>query len=684
MRRSAQPRSLRPQPAPPGRRARALLALATSALLVLACGPEAVPPRDVEAPEADEAGFTAPTETTRRAQAAAAQALPLADPQDREDAQRGLVLRDPHATVAGPDGRPVWDTRAYAFQGERVPASVHPSLWRQARLNNHHGLYRVTEGVHQVRGYDLSNMTLNDGETGWIVVDPLTARETAAAALDLARRGLGQRPVSALIFTHSHIDHFGGVAGVLPADPEAAARIPIVAPAGFLEEATSENVLAGVAMSRRASYMYGRRLPRGERGHVDSGLGKSPAFGTLGLAPPTRIVDRTPTRLEIDGVDFVFQYAPESEAPAELTFYLPERRAFCGAEIVSHTMHNLYTLRGAKVRDALRWSGYIDEALELFGGEAEVVFASHHWPIWGNARLVDYLKKQRDTYKYIHDQTLRLANRGLTPREIAEELELPASLRPSFPNRGYYGTVRHNAKAVYQWYFGWYDANPARLDPLPPRENAQRYVEYMGGAEALLARARSSFEQGEYRWVATVLDHLVFAEPDNADARELLARAFDQLGYQAESAPWRDVYLSGAYELRHGLPDEPFSLGAAVDLLRRTPTLRFLEAMAARLDGPAAEGKELRVNFVFDDVDESYVLTLENAVLYPRRADPHPEAAATVHLTKELLVRLVAGQAGVRELVFSDELAVEGSRLELLSFFSLLEAPEPGFPIVTP
>ncbi len=652
---------------------------------LLACrGETPAPPPG--APEADALGHTAPTAATAAANRQVAEQLPLADAQDFEDARRGLLARDPNVVVpseADPGAPPIWDTAAYAFQDGAAPASVNPSLWRQAQLNNHHGLYQVTEGVYQVRGYDLSNMSLIEGESGWIVVDPLTAKETARAAFELVSRELGERPVVAVIFTHSHIDHFGGIQGVLAAQQADGSGLRVIAPAGFLEEATSENVLAGVAMSRRAAFMYGRHLARSERGHVDSGLGKSPAIGTIGLLAPTDVIDRTPTELVIDGVRFVFQYAPESEAPAELTFYLPDRRAFCGAEIVSHTMHNLYTLRGAKVRDALRWSGYIDEAIERFG-DAEVMFASHHWPMWGNARIVDYLEKQRDTYKYLHDQTLRLANSGYTPREIAEALELPDSLRPSFANRGYYGTVRHNAKAVYQWYFGWYDGNPANLDPLPPAEAATRYVDFMGGRDEVLRKARESFEAGEYRWAATVLDHLVFAEPEHAEARELLARAYDQLGYQAESGPWRDVYLSAAYELRHGRPEGDFSLAGALELLRRTPMQRFLESLATRLDGRAAEGRRMTLNFVFTDIDESYVLTLDNSVLHPRRADPDPGADVTIRITKDLLLRLFVGQAGVRELVFSDELDVDGSRLDLLAFLSLLELPDSNFAVVTP
>jgi alkyl sulfatase BDS1-like metallo-beta-lactamase superfamily hydrolase len=658
--------------------------LALAALLgLVACEPGAPRRPTTWAPDADSRGHTAPTARTAEANAAILDQLPLGDAQDFEDARRGLVASDADVVVARAAGGTVWNTGDYAFVAGEAPPSVHPSLWRQAKLNGLHGLFEVAPGIHQVRGYDLSNMTLIEGKTGWILVDPLTSAETASAALALARRHLGNRPISAVILTHSHVDHFGGVAGVLP---QAAARrraVRIVAPAGFAHEATSENVLAGVGMARRASLMYGMPLSRSERGHVDTGLGKEPARGRMGLVLPTELVKRTPQEMEIDGVRFVFQYAPESEAPAELTFYLPDAKAFCGAEIVSHTMHNLYTLRGAKVRDALRWSGYIDEAIDLFS-DAEVVFASHHWPVWGNSHVLEYLEKQRDTYKYIHDQTLRLANSGYTPQEIAETLELPESLRASFANRGYYGTVRHNAKAVYQWYFGWYDGNPAHLDPLPPAEAGAKYVEFMGGAEEVRRKAQEAFERGEYRWVATVLNHLVFAEPDDAEARELLARAYDQLGYQSESGPWRDVYLTGAHELRNGVEQAGIELAAAVDVLRQVPMERFFDSMAARLDGPKAQGKETTINFVFSDLDESHVLTVENAVLHHERRDPDPGAEATIRLTRDFFLRLAMRQVGLREAIFSEELEVDGSRVALLSFFSLLEAPNETFAIVTP
>jgi alkyl sulfatase BDS1-like metallo-beta-lactamase superfamily hydrolase len=562
----------------------------------------------------DADGHTAPTAATLSANAAVQEQLDFQDRQDFEDATRGLIASDPSLQAINEQGVTVWDMPAYDFIGTQAPDSVNPSLWRQAQLNNIHGLFEVAHGIYQLRGYDLSNMTIIQGNTGWIIVDPLTAEETAAAAIRFARQHLEPLPIVAMIFTHSHIDHFGGVFGVLTSEGVQAENIRIIAPEGFMEEATSENVIAGPAMSRRAMYMYGKQLARSERGHVDSGLGKSPAFGTFGLLEPTEIIDHTPQAVDIDGIEFVFQNAPGSEAPAELTFYLPKWKAFNGAEVTSHNMHNLYTLRGAKVRDALRWSNYIDESIGLFP-EAEIYLASHHWPIWGKGRIKIFLEEQRDVYKYIHDQTVRMFNQGLTPGEIAEQLELPETLQTSFYNRGYYGTTRHNARAVYQEYLGWYDGNPAKLNPLPATEAAARYVDLAGGSEALMHKAQAAFDSADYRWVAELLNHLVFADTDNQAAKALLAETYDQLGYQAESGPWRDVYLSAAYELRHGAPEQGLNIASMEDVLRATPVQRFFDSMAVRLNGPEADGVELKVKFVFTDLGESYLLTVGNSVL---------------------------------------------------------------------
>jgi alkyl sulfatase BDS1-like metallo-beta-lactamase superfamily hydrolase len=624
-------------------------------------------------------GNTPATETTIRANAAVSKELNLADQQDFDDASRGLIAAPNALTVAGPNNSTVWDLSSYDFIQGEAPDTVNPSLWRQAKINNHHGLFKVTDGVYQLRGFDISNMSIIEGNSGWIIVDPLTTRETAAAATAFAREHLGDKPVSAVIFTHSHIDHFGGVLSVLGAGQ----ATEIYAPVGFMEESTSENVLAGTTMGRRSMYMYGSQLEHSARGHVDTGLGKGPAFGSPGIMAPTHIIDATGEQLAIDGVQFIFQNAPGSEAPAELTFYLPQLKAFCGAEVVSRTMHNLYTLRGAKVRDARKWSNYIDQAITMFP-DAEVYFGSHHWPLWGNATIMDFLKKQRDGYQYIHDQTLRLASQGYTPREIADTLQLPAALRSNFSNRGYYGTLKHNAKAVYQFYFGWYDGNPANLDPLPPAEAATHYVEMMGGADNILKKAQADFDKGEYRWVAELLNQLVFAQPDNQAAKSLLAQTYDQLGYQAESGPWRDVYLTGALELRQGAPKRGLGIANAIDLIDKTPVDQFFELMAAMLNGPKAEGKNYTLNIEFADLGKTYVLQLENSVLRPREGNPAADANATVRITHPLFVKMLTGNAGIRDILFSDDVSVQGSKLDLLQFFALLDRPNEVFDIVTP
>jgi len=645
-------------------------------LLLLACGAEEPPPAAVDDASS---GHVAPTEHTTRANAAVLSQLPFEDERDFADARRGFLAAREDPVIRDARGREVWNLDDFAFETGDAPPSVNPSLWRQAKLNAIHGLFEVGEGIYQVRGYDLANVTFVAGATGWIVIDPGTTVETGRAALELANQHLGARPVTGLVYTHSHIDHFGGARGVLP-DP---AGVPVLAPEGFLEEAVSENVLAGTAMARRASYMFGFLLHRGARGHVDAGLGKASTPGIFSLIPPSRIVDATPTEIIVDGVRLVFQNTPGAEAPAEMMIYLPERRALCGAENVSHVLHNLYTLRGAKVRDALRWAGYLQETLRLFG-DAEILFASHHWPTWGNQRIVEHITKQRDVYKYLHDQTLRLANHGLTPLEIAERMELPPSLAGDFATRGYYGTVSHNAKAVYQHYFGWFDGNPTRLHALPPEEAGRRYVEFMGGADALLEKARTSYEAGDYRWVAMVVDHLVFAEPGNREARELLAAAYDQLGYQAESGPWRGFYLTGAKELRQGVDELPFETAGAAEIVEAMPTSLFFDALAVRLNGPKAAGEDVVLNFTFSDLGENHVVWLENAVLHHEQAPAREDADATLRLTREAWNRIVLKQATLPKELLSGAIDVDGSRLALLGFFALLDDFEPAFPIVTP
>jgi len=611
-----------------------------------------------------------------------AQTLDLADRQDFADAARGLIAR-PHGTVRNADGSVLWDYDRFDFEKGDAPPSVNPSLWRQAQLNNHIGLFKVADGVYQLRGFDLANITLIEGKTGWIVVDALTSRETAAAAMAFARTHLGARKVSALVFSHSHIDHFGGALGVISGAEAAARKIPIVAPEGFLEAATSENILLGPSMGRRAAWMYGFRLPASPTGLVGEGLGKGVALGSVGILPPTVTVSGTPQAMTLDGVEFVFYYAPDTEAPAEMAFYLPQKKALCAAEVLSHTLHNLYTLRGAKVRDALRWSNAIEAFIERFG-DAEILFGQHFWPVWGNARVLAFMKTQRDAYRYIHDQTVRMVNAGMRPDAIADTLKLPPSLARVFWNRDYYGTVRHNARAVYQLYVGWFDGNPANLDRLPRADAARRYVALMGGVDTVIAAARAAYDGHEYRWAAELLNHAVFADPGSTEAKALLARTYEQLGFVAESGPWRNVYLTGAYELRNGPPEKGIDRSTVLDMLEWTPIERFLDAMAAGLNGPRAEGTTFRINLVISDTGESHLLWIENAVLHHRKAPPAADADATLMLTKKLFLKMMTGSAKLKDLLLGDELKTSGSRVDLVRFFALFDRAEGKFPIVTP
>lgn len=665
----------------PSFRSTSLLAL--SALLAAACAESPSAPGSPATGPATNQGFTAPSEYTIAANAAVADALDLDDPADAIDATFGRIAQEDEVVIRDAAGRIVWDTRSYAFLKGDAPTSVNPSLWRQEKLNNEHGLFEVKDGIYQVRGYDLANMSIIEGETGWILVDPLGSQETAAAAMTLVREHLGEKPIRAILFTHSHLDHFGGIGGILSGDPEQDRAIRLIAPAGFVTEATSENILAGTAMGRRAAFMYGFGLERSPRGHIGSGLGKEPARGTFGIAIPTESIDHTGQKLTIDGVDFVFQYTPESEAPAEFLFHLPQKNALFGAEVVSRNMHNILTLRGAKTRDALKWSGYIDETIRLFP-QSDVLVNSHHWPVRGREAIRSYLEGQRDTYKFLHDQTLRLANEGMTPREIGDALELPESLGRNFANRGYYGTTSHNARAVYQHYFGFYDGNPANLNPLPPVQEGKRFVAAMGGAATVLAEGQRAFDKGDYRWAARVLNHLVFADPQRDDARTLLAATYDQLGYQAESGPWRDVYLTAALELRTREPAAIIDIAGATDMLKAIPITGFFDAMAVRIDADKITDEDLVFNFIFTDLGETHVVEVKNSVLNHRQADAVTDADATIRLTRDFWLGLASGKAGLREMVFSDEFEVEGSRFALLSFLASLTAPAGDFAIVTP
>ncbi len=617
--------------------------------------------------------------------------LPFSDQADFTAARRGRIAALPDSEIRNAEGEVIWDMAGYeAFmQSETAPDTVNPSLWRQERLNNITGLFEVTPRIHQIRGFDLSNMTIIEGNTGLIIIDPLVAAETAAAGLALYHEHINQKPVVAVIYSHSHVDHYGGVKGVTSDADVASGKARIYAPNGFLEHAVSENVYAGNAMSRRALYMYGALLPKSADGQVGTGLGKTTALGTVTLIAPTDLIgaqgEATETR-SIDGVEIEFQLTPGTEAPAEMNLYFPQFKALCMAENASHTMHNVLTIRGAQVRDTRQWSRYLDEALRSYGERADVLFAQHHWPTWGGAEIREFLADQRDMYQYIHDQTLRLINHGLTPLEIADELQtLPPQLARKWHARDYYGTLSHNVRAVYQRYMGFYDGNPANLNPLPPVQAAQHYVEFMGGADAIMAKARVSFTNGEYRWVAEVMKHVVFAEPDNAAARGLLADALEQMGYQAESGTWRNAMLMGAFELRHDVPGD---VGTTVspDTLTAMTIEMYFDYMGIQLNGPLAALilPEVNLNWNFVDLEETHVMTLRNGTLTHRQAEPDPQALLTLSLTRLVLDDMLLGNLDFFEAVHSRQIELEGNSALLTIMIWLQDTFDPFFNIVTP
>ncbi|MFE5307185.1 alkyl/aryl-sulfatase [Isoptericola sp. NPDC056605] len=622
------------------------------------------------------------TPTIAAQQRALLDSLPFSDRQDFEDATRGLVARRTPNAITAADGRVVWDNDTYSFLTGDAPDTVNPSLWRQSQLVAEQGLFEVAEGIYQVRGFDLSNVTFIEGETGVIVLDPLIATETAAAALALYREHRGDRPVTGVIYTHCHVDHFGGVKGVTTQEDVDAGRVPVIAPAEFTEHAVAENVYAGTAMARRAGYMYGAALARGPQGQVGAGLGQTTSTGSVSLITPTLDITHTGQEETVDGVRMVFQMAPGTEAPAEFLVYFPDHRALCAAEDATHTLHNLLTLRGAVVRDPHAWANYLTETIDLFGADLDVVFASHHWPTWGRDRAVEYLALQRDLYAYLHDQTLRLLNQGFTGAEIAEQLELPPVLENAWHARGYYGSVSHNVKAIYQRYMGWYDGNPAHLWQHPPVEQGKRYVEFMGGADAVVEKARPSFDAGDFRWVAEVLTHVVFAQPDHAGAKELLADAFEQLGYGAENGTWRSVYLSGATELRDGSFGTPTQTAANDIIAALTPAMLF-DAIAIQVDGPRAWDERLTIDVVLTDSGERYRLWLRNGVLTYSAATQAGDADLTLTTTTRALPALALG--GVTPDGLADAgIQVDGDAAVLGRLTAVLDPGDPDFAIVTP
>ncbi len=633
---------------------------------------------------ADDAPRNEATAATASANADVMTALPFADAEDFELANRGLIARPDTVEIRNAAGDVVWTLNDFDFVADEAPASVNPSLWRQSRLNMQYGLYEVADGIYQVRGYDLSNLSIIEGETGYIVVDPLITREVAAAAMQLVYAELGEKPVVAVIYSHSHADHFGGVKGVVSAHDVAEGRTAIIASEGFMEFAVSENVLAGNVMSRRASYMFGALLPRDARGAVGVGLGQGISNGEITLIEPTDTITMTPEERVIDGVRFVFMNTPFAEAPAELMFYLPDSRAFYAAEEANATLHNLYTLRGAEVRDARLWSRYLGEAVATFGDDVELLFGGHHWPRWGRDNVVEYLSRQRDLYKYIHDQTLRLANHGYTMTEISNLIDLPDELAQVWYNRGYYGTLSHNSRAVYNKYLGYFDGNPANLDPLAPDDRAARYVELAGGPDALLDNARNAYRDGDYRWVVEVVNHLVFADPENDDARALQADALEQLGYRAESGQWRNFYLTAAQELRNGVNRRLSVRTLSPDMLASVTLDDLMDYLAVRLNGPNAAGERIVIGFRFVDSDEHYVMIVENGVLRHRRVEEMPDLPTVVSLNRPGFIAMTMAGVPVDALATTGTVDIAGDQAPLTRFIDLLDNFDFWFDIVTP
>lgn len=623
------------------------------------------------------------TEATRRSLATSSEGLPLDDTQDFEDVRRGFVGRADQRQVTAADGRVVWDLDAYAFLDGPVPDTAHASLWRQGQLLTEDGLFEVVPGIYQARGFDLSVTSFIEGDEGVIVIDPLISKETAAAAWALYREHRGDRPVTAMIYTHSHIDHFGGAKGIISQDDVDAGRTVVIAPEGFVDHAVSENVFAGTAMGRRAGYMYGAALEKGPAGQIGAGLGQTTSTGEPTFVPPTVDVTHTGQEMTIDGVRIEFQLTPGTEAPAEMNFFFPDHAALCTAENTSHTLHNILTLRGAQVRDARAWSEYLTETIDLWGDRLDVVFASHHWPTWGRERAVGFLEMQRDMYGYIHDQTLRLMNLGLTGAEIAEELEVPPALAQQWHTHGYYGSISHNVKAIYQRYMGWYDGNPAHLWGHPPVAVAERYVAAMGGADAAVAVAQEAFDQGDLRWAVEVLNHVLFADEDHARARELQADAFEQLGFGSENGTWRDVYLSGATELRDGIFGTPTATGSA-DFLHALSIRQVLTGLSLRVDGPKAWDQHLILCWTVTDEGTTYITELRNGVLVLRTADAPVEGTTTMTLTKRSMIDLITQRTDPAVAFTDGSIEVDGDMGDLGRLVGVLGPVDPSFPIVTP
>jgi alkyl sulfatase BDS1-like metallo-beta-lactamase superfamily hydrolase len=635
------------------------------------------------AAQAPPPGHDGPSTATKAANAKFVQTLNFADTRDFDFASKGFIAAPADPVLRDKAGTIIRDFREDAQFTGPAPDSVNPSLWRNASLLAKYGLFEVVPGIHQIRGFDLSNMTIITGKTGYIIVDPLTTAEAAAAGLALVRAQLGDKPVVAVIYTHSHADHFGGARGVVSDADVKAGKVPVYAPEHFMEHAISENVIAGNAMARRADYMFGNLLERGPYGLASTGLGATRAGGTVTLVPPTKDITRTGQTEIIDGVKFVFQMAPDSEAPAEMNFYLPELKALCMAETLNGAFHNFLTPRGALVRDSKEWAGYLTEALRTYAPASDVVFTSHFWPHWGNAEVIFYITLQRDAYQYVHDQSVRMMNMGMTGPEIADAIALPPVLARAWFNRGNYGAIKFNSRAVYQRYMGFFDGNPTSLDPLTRVETGKHYVAAIGGPAKVLALAKTAHNAGDYRWEATLLTNLVFADPANTAAKMALAAAYEQMGYQAESGPWRGFYLTGAQELRNGIKPVAATSDTS-ELSASLPLSDLLDAMTVRVVPERALGAPFTVRLTFPDSGETQLITIENGVMIHEAGVPYVTADATVTLPRRAFLGILARKVDPAELRKSGTLKVDGNPMVLGQFLTLFETPSRQFPIVTP
>lgn len=610
--------------------------------------------------------------------------MPFDDKRDFEEAKKGFLAEPSYRQIMADAGTVAWNIGQYDFLLEEGKdfKSIHPSLQRMAVLNMNYGLFEVIPGIYQVRGYDLANISFIKGNTGWIVFDPLTSKETAKAALDFINEKLGARPVVAVVYSHSHGDHFGGVRGVVDEADVKSGKVKVIAPIGFMRHAVSENVYAGNAMTRRLFYQYGVLLPAGPNGHVDQSIGKNVSSGNIGLIAPNIVITKDIENLTVDGVKMVFQNTPGTEAPAEMNTYFPDMKAFWAAENITGTIHNIYTLRGALVRDALEWSKQINKALYLFGQEAEVMFASHSWPRWGNERIQEVMKSQRDTYANLNNGVLNLANKGVTISEMHNVYEVPMSLQKQWSARSYHGSVEHNARAVINRYLGYWDANPATLIPLSPGESAPLYVEMMGGSSKIMAKGKELFDEGKYKYAMEILNKLVFAEPANQDAKDLLANNFEQLGYQAESPSVRNSYLAAAYELRNGIPTGASPKATSPDLVGAISTELFLDFLGVRLDSKKVGDEHFTINLITPDNGEKFAVELSNGTLTNAMNFQAKTADLTLTINRSELLNVMFGLTTFEELLKSGKGKAEGDVTVLGKLAGMLDTFEIGFEIM--